>query len=417
MSLLTARNATFQDLRRLLEEQQDAKIDVVAPATALRSRNAAIELSGVEPLLEESGFTLVDGLYLPTASADGDIAAKLRIPAQFLRRLRIERPDLYDSNVNGLLHGKTRRGRDGRSTVLHPSDERKFLLRMFRGQDGGDGVLRALLSDSYGLIDHLDVLLAVLDGIRQADVDVSIRSCDLTESSMRAKVFSPKVSALAPRFLDGYRNPFANPALEAERRRISTAVDHWHQGSGFEGTGSGAGDEPVVFAGFRVANSETGDGAVTLKPELLIQVCSNGLTLPALAIRKVHMGSKLEQGAVSWSLDTQRKHLSLITAQARDAVARWLSPEFLAKQVDELEQQAGAPVTEPDTTIRAIAQSLKFSDAEREGILRHFTAGGQLSAGGLAHAVTSFSQTVADADRADALDDLALKAMAACANI
>jgi hypothetical protein len=36
---------------------------------------------------------------------------------------------------------------------------------------------------------------------------------------------------------------------------------------------------------------------------------------------------------------------------------------------------------------------------------------GQLTAAGIANAVTSYSQTIPDADRADNLDDLALHAM------
>ena len=34
------------------------------------------------------------------------------------------------------------------------------------------GVARALLSDSYKVIDNLDALMATLDGIRQAGVEV-----------------------------------------------------------------------------------------------------------------------------------------------------------------------------------------------------------------------------------------------------
>jgi hypothetical protein len=413
MSVLTgARNATLQDMVTMLTAQQAAKLDVVAPATALRSRHGAIELSGVEPVFDEKGVTTVDGQYVPTKSADTSIAAKLNISLPYLRRLRDERPDLLDANINGLLHGKSRRDSDGKTTVVYPPDNRSFLLRMFRGQDGQRGVLRALLSDSYGIIDNLDVLTAVLDGIRQADTDVDVRSCDLTESSMHCKVYSPGVARLAPYFLDNYRNPFANPDLEAERRRVTEQVDRWRPIAQAEGKGYQLGNEPVVFAGFRFSNSETGDGAVTLKPELFVRICRNGLTLPLLAQRKVHLGAKLEQGPVAWSLDTQNKQLSVITAQTRDLVRDWLSPDFLAEQVDQIERQAGAPVTEPDKTIKVVAKRLGFSEAERDGVLTHFIAGGQLTAGGIANAITSFSQTVPDADRADALDDLALSAMA-----
>lgn len=412
MSVLDgARNATLHDMVAMLQQQQTAKVDVVAPATALRSRDGAIALSHIDPVVDTDGVTTVNGLYVPTTGADATIAAKLGIPLKYLRRIRAERPDLYDANVNGWLHGKTRRDTHGHTSVVHPADDRSFLLRMFRGDHTEPGVLRALLSDSYGIIDHLDVITAVLDGMRQAGAEVEVRSCDLSDSSMHCKVYSPTVAELAPHLLAGYRDPFATPELEAERRRVATGLDGWRRVAHDEGLGYRAGDEPVVFAGFRFSNSETGDGSVTLKPELYVQICRNGLTLPALAIRKVHLGAKLDNGPVAWSQDTQNKHLAVLTAQTRDAVRDWLSPQFLATQINQLEQQAGAPVTEPEKTVTVLAKRLGFTDTERTGVLSHFIAGGQLTAGGIAHAITSFSQTVTDVDRADALDDLALSAM------
>ncbi|WP_196776885.1 hypothetical protein [Haloechinothrix halophila] len=259
--ITTARNAGLQDMVTMLRDQQAAKLDVVLPATALRSRNGAIELSDVEPVVDEHGVTVVNGLYTPTKDADATIAAKLGIGLKYLRKLRAERPDLYDANVNGLLHGKSKRTATGETTVIHPADDRSFLLRLFRGQEGDQGVMRALLSDSYGIIDNLDVLTAVLDGIRQADAEVEIRSCDLTESSMHCKVYSPGVAALAPHFLGGYRNPFANPDLEAQRREVAAEIDGVRRLAAAEGQGYETGDEPVVFAGFRFSNSEIGDGA------------------------------------------------------------------------------------------------------------------------------------------------------------
>lgn len=407
--ITTTRNATFEDMVAVLRDQQAAKLDVVAPATALHSRHASIELSGVDPVVDDQGVTVVDGLYVPTAACDAAIAAKFGIGIKYLRRLRAERPDLYDANLNGLLHGRSKRSA-GAVTVIHPADDRSFLLRLFRGQDGNHGIVRALLSDSYGIIDNLDVLTAVLDGIRQADTEVTIRSCDLTDSSMHCKVYSPGVAQMAPTFLRHYRNPFANPQLEAERQQVAPQLDQARRLAHQEGQGYAAGEEPIMFAGFRFSNSEIGAGSVTLKPELYVQICRNGLTLPLWALRKIHMGAKMDTG-VAWSQDTHSKHLAVITAQTRDAVREWISPQFLAARVTEIEHEAGTPVTEIDKTITVVSKRLGFSEAERVGVLSHFTAGGQLTAGGIANAISSFSQTVADADRAAALDDLAVSAM------
>ncbi|RJO77701.1 hypothetical protein D5S18_08195 [Nocardia panacis] len=403
-SPVCVRHADLGDLVALLNEQQAAKVDVVAPASAIHSRDGHVELLGVPPVIDERGVTAVDGRYSPTCAADGQIAAKLDIPGRYLRRLRdSDRLDLYDANVNGLLHAP-------REAPSEP-DTRQFLLRLFT-RPGQPGVLRAFLSDRYGIIDNLDVLTAVLDGIRSADADATVRACDLSESSMHCKVYSPRVRALAPNFLSGYRNPFANPALEAERRRAAAQLDAWRPIAHREGRGYSPGSEPVVFAGFRFSNSETGHHALCLTPELVVQVCGNGLTLPMFTHSRKHIGERIEAGAIGWSQDTYRKRLAVITAETRDRVSEWLSPEFLAERVDELEHQAGQPVTQPEQTLAALAPRLGFTDTERAGILTHFIAGGQLTAAGVANAVTSYSQTVPDPDRAAVLDDLALRAMA-----
>ncbi len=404
MSVSTClRHAELTDMVRLLEQQQTAKLDLVVPAASLGAKDGYLELSGAAPVLDERGVTAVDGLYQPTAAADSQIAAKLEIPGRYLGKLRAEdRLDLYDANVNGLLHG-----RPGGAAP----EERSFLLRLFTGDDGQAGVVRAFLSDRYGVIDNLDVLTAVLDGIRQADSDARVRECDLSETSMHCKVFSPNVSALAPNFLAGYRSPFTNPDLAAEWRKASGDLARWRPIAAREGRGYQPGAEPVLFAGFRIANSETGHHALTLKPELVVKVCGNGLTIPLFTQTRRHLGERLSGGALNWSQDTLHKKLAVITAETRDTVMQWLSPQFLNDRVAELEQQAGTPIREPEKTLEVVATQVGFSDAERAGILTHFIAGGQLSAAGLANAVTSYSQTVPDPARADALDDLALRTM------
>ena len=57
----------------------------------------------------------------------------------------------------------------------------------------------------------------------------------------------------------------------------------------------------MVFAGFVITNSETGCGAFTLTPRLVVQVCRNGMTITRDAIRAVHLGERLDEGVVTWS--------------------------------------------------------------------------------------------------------------------
>jgi hypothetical protein len=357
------RNAALPDLAALLRDQQAQKADIVAPARAIRAAGAQLVISGSAPVLGPDGVTMTAGTYLPTEICDQGIAEKLGIPAAYLRRLREQRPALYDANVNGWLGG----------------DDRRFLVRCLRGEDGG-GAARAFLSDGYKIIDSLDVLMAALEGIRGCGLPVEVDGCDLTDRRMYVRVVCEDVAVLAPALLAGYRSPF---------------------------TGAAGADSPVVFAGFVLSNSETGRGAFTLTPRLVVQLCRNGMTITRDAIRAVHLGERHDEGIVTWSGNTQDKTLALITAKTTDAVATFLDHCY----VREIEKAAGHPVADPQETVRTVSQRLRFTGAQQADILTHFIRGGDVTAGGVLHAVTSVAQTLPDADAAHEMEAQGLRAL------
>lgn len=385
-----ARNASLEDLARILTEQQNAKLDFVAPATTIRSRGGLIHVKDADVTLGEDGVTTRDGIFRPTAIFDEGVAEKLGIPLKYVRTLRATRPDLYDANVNGWLHGRTVRRSDGEVVLAEP-DHRSFLVRAFRGADGDEGVARALLSDSYGgAADNLDALTAVLDGVRESGVEISVDSADLTDRRMVVKISAPSVAALAPTLLAGYRSPYGGARGE---------------------------ENPTIFAGFVVSNSEIGDGAFSITPRLVVQICRNGMTLSKDAIRSIHVGGKLEGGIVRWSESTQRKNLDLITSKAKDAVATFLDVEYVRRAIAGLEAEAGKPISNADETIKIVAKRLAFTETERAGVLDFFIRGGQMTAGGIMQAVTAYVQEVPDADAAFDLEAKAVPAMAVAASL
>lgn len=46
-------------------------------------------------------------------------------------------------------------------------------------------------------------------------------------------------------------------------------------------SGAKGADNPVVFAGMVVSNSETGHGSFSITPRIVAQVCDNGMTITA----------------------------------------------------------------------------------------------------------------------------------------
>ncbi len=412
---LTARNAGLSDLTRVLQDQRLRRLDVIATADRLAARDANMVISGLQHM-DAEGVTTVDGTYRPTATFDRGLAEKLLIPGKYLARLRAERPDLYDANVNGLLHGFD--GSEQQGTV--PPDSRKFMLRLLRGDDETEGVARAFLSDAYGIIDNLDVLVATLEGVRQSGAEIVIDACDLSEQRMYVKVHSPDMAALAPTLLKGYRNPFDNGQERLAGMRVERGgwtIPRALQAAAREGQGYPEGQEPVVFAGFVISNSEVGAGAFTLTPRFVFRICKNGLTIAADALRSIHLGGRQAEGRISWSDDTQAKQLAYITAQARDAVKAFLNPDYVTRVIADLEAKAGVAVKDAASVITEVVKGTAIPAGLEADVLAHFIAGGQLTAGGVMSAVTSVAQTVEDADLAADLEAEATKALAVAARV
>jgi hypothetical protein len=389
---LATRNATVQDLAILLQDQHARKLDVVAPAAAIRAEAARLVLSGTDAQLTDDGVIPTDGVYLPTEVLDEGLAGKLAIPVGYLRRLRQHRPDLYDANVNGWLHD--------------PNETRSFLVRCFRGDGDAPGIARAIMSDRYGIIDNLDVLMAALDGVRRAGVEVNIDGCDLTERRMYVRVVAPQISAFAPDLLAGYRSPWGGHDVGRGWTPDGLARVAQRDGQAYP-----AGREPILFAGFEFTNSEVGNGRFTITPRLTVQICGNGLTITADALSKVHVGARLDEGVIRWSRDTERRALELVTAQTRDAVAHYLTPDYVKAKVVEIGAKAGAPVTDAVKTVELVAKTLSFTPDQQTTILDHFIRAGQLTAGGIMQAVTSAAQTIADADMAHGMEAAGLRAL------
>ena len=66
---LTARNASIEDLVALLRGQQARKVDVVAPASAIRAENGLIVLDQTAPVLTDDGVTMTSGAGRSSTSA------------------------------------------------------------------------------------------------------------------------------------------------------------------------------------------------------------------------------------------------------------------------------------------------------------------------------------------------------------
>lgn len=375
--ITTASNTDLAAIAELLQQQRAQRLDVVASAGAIRAEGGRLVLRDAgEPVLTADGVTARDAVLTPNSVADAGIADKLGIPAPYVRHLRENHVDLWDANVNGWLE----------------RDPRSFLVRGLTGASESDGIARAFLSDQYRIVDNLDVLLATLEGLRSTGIEANVTGADLSEKRMYVRISSPAVAAAAPQLLADYRSPF---------------------------TGDRGADNPMVFAGFVVANSEVGHGAFTITPRLEIQVCKNGMTMQRDALRSLHLGGRLNHGQIRFSDATQRKNIELVKSQTADAVRTFLDADYVTKVIAEMTEQAATEVSEPSLTVERVKTQLRYTDAQRDAILSHFLKGGDATAGGVMHAVTSAAQVIrdSDADRAHEMETHAVRALEIAAAI
>jgi len=373
---IEARNLDLPNLVQMLKEQSDVRYDVVVPSSGMKMTNGNLIIKGGGVRIDEQGVHTEDATLVPTQIFDEGIANRLNIPARYVRTMRgqitsdIENDNgtLYDKNINYWLENDSSR--------LH-------LVRGFRTDDVDDfGIARAFLSDRYRTIDNYDVLMATLEGVKSAGVEVNIDGADVSDHRMALRLTCPEVQQYSEEILRGYTSPF---------------------------TGESGTDNPTIFAGLVIKNSETGGGAFSIVPRLVVKVCNNGLQMTRDAMRAVHLGSKLEEGVITWSEETQQQELSLITTKTRDAVATFLDVEYMKTKIDELHQLAGIEVKQPPRTMKMISKKSGWSETEEQDILKHFYQGGDNSALGVAQAITSFAQTVKKTDRQDELESSALQ--------
>lgn len=369
---MEARNARFEDVLGLLERQHETKFDAVVPSTHMRYQNGLLIVREGATQLTDVGVSLTNAAFRPTDQFESHLAQRLEIPIQYLRKMRDgDSLDLLGINVNHWLY----------------RSERNWFIRAFRGTEPGDiGIARAFLSDRYNVIDHLDAVFAVLDGVRDGGVEVKIASADLSERKLRVKLDAPQVLARAPEFVKRYR----------------------HNGS------SGI-DNPYISAGLVVTNSETGGAAFSIAPQITVLVCTNGYTRTVDALRKVHLGEKMDAGAILWSEDTKRQNVELIRSQAKDAVVTFLSQPYIERIASELEEKGQKLLDRPQEVLDSVGKKLRYSETEREAILTKFIEGGDTRASGVVQAFTAYARDVDNPDRAAEIEEQAFEILSLAA--
>lgn len=390
-------NADLGTAVRLLQQQHVQSADIVMPVNQLHCEDGNLVILGEhkitlkEEVIDLDGVTpkeelTIDGAYLPTRQCDSQIGNLLGIPVRYLRRLREEHLGLFDKNVN--------------EWCLRADVDQKVLVRVLVGIDPTRpslaGVVRAVLSDRYGIRDNLDVTLASLDGVRAAGLGATnIRGLDLSDDKLFLRIDAPELAMAQPEWMSLYRSPF--------------------EGSGHGG--ETAARPRLVHCGILIQNSPTGHGAFTITPELRFQICDNGAQCNWDQVRKIHLGAKLDEGQIIWSSATRTAAKNLTREQVADSVRAFLSEDYMVRTLDKIGEDAGIKVANAAETIQVVAKQMSYNEGETALLLDHFIRGGLLTTGGVLHAVTSAAQEIEDVDRSNEFASTGVAAMQFAAKV
>lgn len=305
-------------------------------------RHHTSDIASCSLIIEES-----DGAqrYGVTDLARRQLAEKLKIPHAYFERMRVDQPALLDRNVN---------------TWLQNEDADKRLIRTL------DGKVRAVLSDRYRRLDNFDLAEHMLPILRRLP-DAQFESVELTDSRMYLKVVTPRITAeIAP------------------------------------------GD--VVQAGVVITNSEVGCGTLSVQPLVFRLICRNGLIASDRPLRKTHVGRTLEsaeESVIVFKDDTLLADDRAFFLKVRDVVEAAVSNATVRLIAQKMQKTLGIKLTgDPVKSVELLANKYALNDRERAGILRQLVTDGDLSGYGLVNAVTGYSQTVDDYDRATEFEAL-----------
>jgi len=365
----TTRNDDIQGLTKILKKQSHHTHDMVVPSDRIEmTDDGYFKIHGApipDDLAESIGADTDGTATLPYRALNlfhKQLASKLPLPA-FKRtydHLREDEPALAAEVVNTYLQ----------------KDERRFLVRTLRpeDEDGQRGKMRALLSDSYRIINNYDVLLSAAGAVKDAGLKPDVRT-NLTQGSMWAEFT----------FRD---HPVDVGGLFDEYDPKGGRTDGPHGRGG-------------IAPGFVIRNSEVGQGAFEIRPRAEIIKCRNGITRKEDALRKIHVGQTMDSGLVTFSEEVTRKQRKLAMQQVREAVEHFATEDFvedLIKDVFDVDEDPTETLDNPVQTVRNARSELGIPEEKEEQILDYFVDGGDTRRVAVPNALTEWAQEQPDAD-------------------
>jgi hypothetical protein len=319
---------------------EETRVDVVAPTTTMRATiMPAIDNGKLQFESEEDGARALQRIELQfdekkehekithamplTNWGHRQLAEKCGIPIKYYEKLRDNGMlQLAADNVNGWIDQRARR-----------------FIRTQNGQ------VRAILSDKYKVMDHMQVIKAA--GEKATEFGAKVAKCELTDTRLYMKLVVPHI-------------------IEEIR----------------------AGDK--LIQGIVFSNSEVGAGSFRAEPFAMRLICKNGM-IGMDKVARIHLGSKMEEGL--WkSQETEDLEVHTIYSQVKDLVEATFNPDKFRVWMEALRQTTEVKLDSPSDAVKNVVKEYKIPEHQTQNILDALVSEGDPTQYGLVNAVTNVAR-------------------------
>lgn len=321
---------------RILDLDQ-RKLDVIGDTLGMRAFvNGGDKLRLYVPIAGELNDTFAINPHMR-----GQIATDLGIPKRYFDRMveskSRETVDLAATNVNHWL----------------TTEPNRRMVRAYQ-EDGGN-VGRAWLSPGYRRLDNVEIAKTLLPEFENLGTPVEFHQAAISDTKLYIRALFPGV--------------------EREVKR---------------------GD--IVRWGVEITNSEVGSGTLGIRGFILRLVCTNGMTV-AYTLKKRHVGRRIDEDGILSDAALQADDTAFWLA-ARDTLKATIAETRFDEIVEQLRSTTGGEeIRRVVEATEVMKKTFGFSDEERNSIVTHLAAGGDLSRWGALNAITAAAKSAPEVDR------------------
>lgn len=292
------------------------------------------------------------------------------VPAQFWDKLLAERPYRAEALLTGLMTDTGKRN----------------LIRCL------DGQVRAVLSNHYKVVDHLDMAVTALETAREFNGEVLEGS--LSDTHMRLKMISRDLwDSIEARRSEGGNWYVGGLGSQEYLGRVAAKSE-----------GDMPGGPGTIWPCVTVSNSETGHGGIHLRLGVLAGICFNLATVEDV-ISEIHLGGAMAAGV--YSDETRTLEAKTIAAKLQDAIRAAFTPATWRRIVGQVKGAAAIPIEAPGAAVDNLVTLGKLTEVKRDAVLEHFLTDYRRDCYGLSQAIARTAQDEVDPDAAHDLEWLA----------